>query len=213
MQKEISFGKVDGYGNGKKQCEVVLELRLKEDNEGRPVFTACGTVWNARHTDSIMGGQCIDTIWEQYGKQLNNKSLYKEIKALWEQYHLNDSNAWCEHQNYGHGIQKSIKVHHLWGNAEYDRISKVRELPSKSLDVTEEGLKNVPIVYYDHSNCYVKGGIETKSNGWITYDEKYSPEGLIGKCCPVCGAKYGHGWYYMPIEENDLKRIRELIGE
>ena len=213
MRKKFNFGKVDGYGNGKKQCEVTLEVELEEKEEGKPVFTASGTVWNARGTDCIQGGQCIDTVWEQYGKQLENKKLYKEIMTLWEKYHLNDMKAWCEHQNYGEGIQKEIKVHHLWGNSEYDKISQVRALPNKSLTATEEGLKNVPMVYYEHSNCYVKGGIETKSTGWITYDEKYAPEGLIGKVCPVCGKKYGHEWYYMPIEENDLKRIKELLRE
>ena len=214
MQKKISFGKVDGYHNGKKQCEVVLELNLKEDREGRPVFTVCGNVYNARHTDIIQGGQCIDTVWDEYKTQLSNWKLYKEIKNLWEKYHLNDTNAWCEHQNYGHGIQKDVKIHHLSYNDEYARISKIRELPPQYLEVTEQGLKNVPMALYEYSSYKVKNNehITTKSNGWITYDEVYSPEGLIGKPCPICGAKYGHSWYYMPIEENDLKRIKELMG-
>ena len=213
MQKKISFGKVDGYNSGKKQCEVELEVRLNEKEEGKPVFTVSGTVWNIRHTDIIQGGQCIDTVWEEYGKQLKNKKLYKEIMTLWEKYHLNDMKAWCEHQNYGEGIQKQIKIHHLVGNADYERISKIRELPEKYLKVTEEGLKNVPMALYEYASYEVKRNehIETKSSGWTTYDEKYAPEGLIGKECPICKAKYGHGWYYMPIEENDLKRIKELI--
>lgn len=215
MRKKFSFGKVDGYHNGRKACEVTLEVELREDKEGRPVFTACGNVWNARHTDIIMGGQCVDTVWEKYGRQLTNKKLYREIMTLWEKYHLNDTNAWCEHQNYGNGIHKDITIHKLSGNEEYDRISKIRELPDRYLKVTDEGLKNVPMALYEYSSYDLKKGTNTevKSNGWITYDEKYSPEGLIGKECPICGAKYGHGWYYMPIAENDLARIKELLGE
>lgn len=215
MRKKFNFGKVDGYGNGKKQCEVTLEVELEEEEEGKPVFTASGTVWNARHTDCIQGGQCIDIVWEHFGKQLENKKLYKEIMTLWEKYHLNDMNPWCEHQNYGNGIQKEVKIHNLTGNAEYKRISKIRELPKEYLAVTDEGLKNVPMALYGYSSYEVRKNqhIETKSSGWITYDEKYAPEGLIGKVCPICGKKYGHEWYYMPIEENDLKRIKELLEE
>ena len=49
MQKKISFGKVDGYYNGKKQCEVVLELNLKEREDGKPVFTVCGNVYKEKY--------------------------------------------------------------------------------------------------------------------------------------------------------------------
>lgn len=40
-----------------------------------------------------------------------------------------------------------------------------------------------------------------------------SPEGLLGKECPVCGAKYGHSWYYRPIPASVIKKIKKIIGE
>lgn len=212
MRKKFQFGKVDGYNNGKKQCLVELEVELKEREEGKPVFSVCGDVWNARHTDIIQGGQCIDTVWGQYSKQLTNRTLYKEIMELWQKYHLNDTKAWCEHQNYGDDMQEKVTVYHLRGNEEYDRLSKIRELPERYLTVTEEGLKNVPMALYEPSTLYSKDGKEQKSTGWITYDELYAPEGLLGRECPECGAKYGHSWYYMPIPENDLNRIKQLLN-
>ena len=204
--RTFNFGtvEVEGYIG---YHTVKVDVTLKEEND-KPVFTASATCGN------IMGGQCIDEIWEECQDQLRYKdyNLYKEIMELWQKYHLNDTKAWCEHQNYGDDMQEKVTVYHLRGNKEYDRLSKVRELPERYLEVTEEGLKNVPMALYEPSTLYSKDGKEQKSTGWITYDELYAPEGLLGRECPECGAKYGHSWYYMPIPENDLNRIKQLLN-
>lgn len=192
--------RVDGYiGTHTVRVEVTLQ-----ENDNKPVFTAsasCGTV---------MCGQCLDEIWEECQDQLKFKKLYKEIMELWQKYHLNDTNAWCEHQNYGEDIQQ-IVVHHLYGNEEWERLNKVRELPDRHLEVTDEGMKNVPIALYDFSTSTYFPANETKYAGHVSYDATYRPDGMLGVECPECGAKYGHGWYYMPIPENDLNRIKEII--
>lgn len=207
---EIKFGKVDAYGNGRKQCEVVLEIELRGDAD-KPTLSVCGEVWNARHTDIIMGGQCIDDIWNEYQDQIQNKELYKEIMELWENYHLNDSNAWCEHQNYGKGL-KEVVIHHMYGNEEWERINAIRELPPKHLEVTDAGMKNVPSKLYDFSKSNIYPASDTVYSGHVRYDATYRPDGMLGVECPVCGAKYGHSWYYKPIPENDLNRIKEIMG-
>lgn len=89
---EISFGKVDGYKIGKRNCEVTLEVELRKDKEGRPVFSACGNLWNNLHTDIIWGGQCIDDLANEFPSLRRNK-LYMEILDLWKKHHLNDMNA------------------------------------------------------------------------------------------------------------------------
>lgn len=215
MRKKISFGKVAPTWSRNphiKTCEITLVLELKEKN-GLPVFTASGNLWNSTHTDIEMGGQCIDDLWNDYQDQMTNKTLFKKIMKLWEKYHLNDTKAWCEHQSYGDFPKTDIQIHHLAGNDEYDRLNQIRELPEKYLDVTEEGLKNIPSALYKYLEYELKRNrhIEIKSNGWITYDPILAPEGLIGRECPVCGAKYGHSWYYMPIPEKDLKTIRKIM--
>lgn len=213
MERKFKFGKVAAQ-TSRKENLVTVEVELKEKEEGKPVFTASATVWNRLHTDCIMGGQCLDTIFDGYYQQLENKELFKKIYYLWKRNHLNDMNAWCEHQEYGKGVHDiKVKVHHLRGNDEYKRLAKVRELPDEYLEVTEEGLKNVPMALYEHSTLYGnRTGIEEKDAGWITYDPVYAPEGMIGKVCPECGAKYGHAWYYRPINENDLKSIGEVLS-
>lgn len=91
--KTISFGKIDYNNNGVKSNEVTIELELKGDKQGRPIFSASGNVWNSRKTDVVWCGQCIDDIYNDYKGQLNNIELYKELLDLWKKYHLNDMKA------------------------------------------------------------------------------------------------------------------------
>jgi len=86
MKKTISFGKI-AYDGTRKINEVTIELQLKETPKGY-VFTACGNVWNSRHTDIICGGQCLDKL----GLYIKTP-LFKSILKFWRLYHLNDMNA------------------------------------------------------------------------------------------------------------------------
>lgn len=217
MRKIISFGKVAPSWQKNKNLkfnEITLELELKEIN-GKPVFTASGNLWDSIHRDIEIGGQCIDHLWEDYQDQIENKALFEKIMKLWEKYHLNDTKAWCEHMNYGEFPKTEIAIHHLSGNEAYNEISKIRQLPNRYLEVSEQGLKNIPRALYEYPSYKIKKNehITLKSNGWLTYDPVLTPEGLIGKACPVCGAKYGCSWWYKPIDPKDLEQIRKIIGE
>lgn len=214
MRKIFNFGTIKHAPTGKYNYKypITVEVELKEREEGKPVFTASAQV--GRGNRFIMGGQCLDHIKEEFYDQLENKELFDKILTLWEKYHLNDTNPWCEHNNYGEGIQKDVTLHSLYPTDEYERLSRVRELPPRHLEVTDAGMKNVPKALYDYSSYDKKRNMHVgkKSTGWITYDEKYSPDGLIGKPCPVCGCKYGHEWYYKPIEKNDLETMEALLS-
>lgn len=87
MERKISFGKVDGYENGHKNCEVVAELKLENG-----CFSASCNLWNHIHTDIIMAGQCFDTLVKNF-PELNNNEMFVEVLDLWEKYHLNDMHA------------------------------------------------------------------------------------------------------------------------
>lgn len=97
MQRVISFGKVAYTGN-RKSYEVTLEIELDYKDKNKPVFSVCGNVWNTHHTDIVMGGQCIDGVWQEYKHQLHKPVLYKKIMGLWQRNHLNDLQAGCIHQ-------------------------------------------------------------------------------------------------------------------
>ena len=85
--KKISFGKVDGYHNGRKCCEVVLEVGFSEFKGQEPYFTVSGRLWNHIRSDIIQGGQCVDDLAEEF-KELASNERYMKIVELWKGYHL-----------------------------------------------------------------------------------------------------------------------------
>ena len=85
-EKTFSFGK-HAIASNRKINLVTLVVRLEED-DGRPVFTAQGEVWNNTHTDIVRGGQCIDSLMEEY-RELRLYKTYKTIHDLWKKHHLN----------------------------------------------------------------------------------------------------------------------------
>lgn len=209
MKKVISFGKRAVNNPRIKNNEITVELNLKETEKGLE-FTASANVWNSKHTDIIMGGQCLDSL-EQY---LKYNKTFKTILEMWRKYHLNGMHAWCEHEHEENPSEK-VKVYKLRYNEEGKRLSNIRDLGifKQYIEVTEEGMKNVPMALYELQAYKSLGetGIEEKTRGWIDYDEILSPEGLIHKPCKVCGAKYGCSWYFHAIPENDLEVIKELM--
>lgn len=95
QSKIFSFGKIAYYGTRKLNA-VELELELKHENNGKTILSICGNVWNAKHTDIVMGGQCLDTLNEF--ECLKNNETFKCLYRLWKLYHLNDLHAGTESQ-------------------------------------------------------------------------------------------------------------------
>lgn len=88
--KKFNFGKINYYNpSGRRINLVTVEMELRRNADGFPVFSACIDIWNGNHTDIVAGGQMLDEI-----KHVpENDALFQEIKKLWKQYHLNDMNA------------------------------------------------------------------------------------------------------------------------
>lgn len=211
MKKTFNFGKY-AIGNEKiKNNLVTITIELRETEKGME-FSACGEVWNSKKTDIIMGGQCLDFLQ----KYLKHNKTFNEIYNLWKKYHLNGMHAWCECEHVENPSEK-VKVYKLRYNELGKKLSKIRDFEKdfkQFIEVTEQGLKNVPMALYemDEYRTLNKNGIEEKIRGWVNYNPVLSPEGLIGKPCEKCGAKYGHAWYFHAIPETDLNRIKELIN-
>ena len=88
--KIYSFGKIDYNKTGRaiNEVEVRVALFLNEDN--RPVFSVMCDVWNSKHTDCEICGQCLNApgIAANITKDYR---LFLEIRKLWRKWHLNDS--------------------------------------------------------------------------------------------------------------------------
>lgn len=97
MEKTISFGKV-AYNSTRKINEITVDVRLEQNAEGKYVFSASGYLWNARKTDVLCGGQCLDTLFKclKSNKMMNKQ--FERIYRLWKLYHLNDMHAGSERQ-------------------------------------------------------------------------------------------------------------------
>ena len=90
MRKTFDFGKIDFYGKGRKINKVEVTIELTEDE----CFRASAMVWNSKHTDCKIGGQCLDEI-AQY---IKGNATFDKIYKYWDLYHLNDMHPGTEKQ-------------------------------------------------------------------------------------------------------------------
>lgn len=86
MRTKIDFGKIS-FSSKRKINRVVVEVALKPDHDVNE-FTASAMVYNAKGTDIVAGGQCLDEIYE-HRNELKNKDLFVKVYKIWKQYHLN----------------------------------------------------------------------------------------------------------------------------
>jgi hypothetical protein len=95
MKTTFHFGKSTAgyYKKTTAELEVKVEVRPQHIYDcktgkhymGELCFSVCGGIWNCRHTDYIVCGQCLDEIKKYV---YINKSLFNEIYELWTKYHL-----------------------------------------------------------------------------------------------------------------------------
>ena len=89
MERTIKIGKINFYDSEKSKIhDVEVELRLSDDN----CFSAVADVWDFHHSDILMGGQCFDTILNDFPEMKKNP-IFMEVYDLWKNYHLNDLHA------------------------------------------------------------------------------------------------------------------------
>lgn len=86
IKDQLYLGKCDGYGNGRKSCEAYLEWTY-DPHKGK--FSMSADVWNARKTDTLMGGQCVDEVVKMFPKSAKTARMVE----IWKAYHLNDMKA------------------------------------------------------------------------------------------------------------------------
>ena len=139
MKKTFNFGKIGCTNKTKRvnSAEITVELRRRGGEDtftidrktGEKTITGkapeyvelaiCGSVWNARHTDVVMAGQCLDSI-KKYRNQLSDPDLFDTIYSLWKNYHLNGMHAGTPEQ------EQAIKEWKAEGNRyEYTAVCEM----------------------------------------------------------------------------------------
>ena len=87
VSKTFIFPKIAFYG-GRKINQPEVEVELCYDNDGRAELSICAYLWNAHHTDIIMGGQCLDEMNEF--ESLKSNPTFRKLYEWWKLYHLNN---------------------------------------------------------------------------------------------------------------------------
>ena len=226
MKKNYEMSFKDKYNN----LQIgYIEIQLEEKTKGL-VFTASGSFkeknTNGRMVDS-MGGQCLDHIKEAIG---DTDKTFNIIYDMWIKYHLNDMKADCEHQRADKEFQEQKNkkiICYKWLHLKPELQKEKDELTKKikkelsengkiNLSQREKIIHNLKDCIYNHIGDYDEyiyqhkpEDVEYKDANWIDWNKH--TDGLLLKKCPVCGYKYGSSWLYMPIEENDLIIIKDLL--
>lgn len=139
MIKQFELGKIDYMHMGRRNNAVDLEVELREDKYGRPVFSARGRIWNTRHTDVVCAGQCLDEIVKRTIDLYANRTLdtFLYIYSLWKKYHLNDMHAGTPEQEEAVNKWKEAGNKYDYTEAcKYLESIGLYEVPYKSLEFT-----------------------------------------------------------------------------
>lgn len=152
-KKVFHFPKIAFYG-GRKINAVDVEVSLKRMHCDRNdydyyVFTACGDVWNATHTDIVCGGQCLDDILPF----MKASKIYQKIYKYWKLYHLNNMKAGNKAQ------EEALKE--FRSNNRYDYTSACNFLKEKGLYETPLGKRKVYGQNIGENDLYRYG------SGWV----------------------------------------------
>lgn len=212
-----------------KTVKVVLEIETRDNNKGELVLSISGALYdtykyvNGYRKDPIACGQVdMDIDYEAASDDL------KRILDIWKEYHLNDMHVECIHQEEA-GMRKlaSQPLYKAEYTMTHDTIVKQRkvedfikeELVQNGTVTLSQDQRDLYTMRYSIKKFFLNADeakenipegyklreVEATLRGHTSLSE--SEFGLLGKECPVCGYKYGHGWTYRPIPEEILTEL------
>lgn len=141
--KTFNFGKI-AYTSTRKVNAVDVEMELRYTDKG-PELSICGNIWNGRHTDTVIGGQCLDKMNQI--EDIHGNSVFQELYRLHSLYHLNSLHAGTVKQE--DALHKSGKYFHNYddqckylesvgllydGDYKYGTTWLYREIPENDLN-------------------------------------------------------------------------------
>lgn len=104
-KRTVDFGKFDFYGCGRRINSMDADIRLYDEHgDGNVVLSIIGGIWNARHSDLIEGGDCLDTM-----KKFINTPVFNKVYGWWKMYHRNDMHYGDERQE-KYLLEKGIDI-------------------------------------------------------------------------------------------------------
>lgn len=219
-------------GSGKGSAPLFLKVEYKE---GRLSISG---VEGPRTNGDAWGscGQCVDSLDPSRLRELApgwTRETVKRLRETWDEWHLNDMRAGCEHQRaekWAERGRQAVTVYH-W--RQMDGPRKARDDAEKAAQraltrgetfaPTPEQVKaanapwsretwtpEAPEGYEPATPLYagMKGPTESKTLGWLRPDEH--PDGLLCRPCPTCGYAYGSAWLREEVPADVVQFLQSL---
>jgi hypothetical protein len=144
--------------------------------------------------------------------------MIKRLLAIWDEWHLNDMKAGCEHQRaegWGKG-KLTLYSYQLTGEAlsrktliEAQGRRQLAEGKTVSYTPEEQAIVNLPFSYKSPDpevpEHYQAKGKSEEWEGHVRPEQH--PEGKLCKPCPVCGYNYGTKWLKVEVPEDVLLEL------
>ena len=217
FRKEVHIGQI----KNDKRYHIFVEIEYKnkrlsitgeESSKNKHFCRSCGQIeLEPNNIDFALG-------W--------NEMKVKHLATIWNEWHLNDLHAECEHQRANWNLHEEIEVldftwskkfHEMRRKAEDGKMNEQEYKEYKQIipDVFEATVNTTKHHWLSPMVCGLLylGLIEikhkeTKSAHWVRYNEH--PQGLLGKPCEVCGYKYGSLWKHVDVPEDVLRELQEM---
>lgn len=205
----IDCGKIDWNGTGRKvnPATVTVEYRLEAKYIGGKIapyweFSACGDIWNARHTEMIAGGQILDEL-----AKVCTLPKFREVYALWQKHHLNGMTAGSPAQMDAlKGFKLCAdKVTWSW----YDKKDITENTDRFGRHVTDDKATAKAAEAAGHYVSCAEWDEGDQKHIYLVSKGLYTDHSFIYEGKPY---KYGDAWLVTEIPEADKKRIRALFG-
>lgn len=152
--------------------------------------------------------------------------LFARFLSTWDQWHLNDMRAGCEHQRAAWDPSVPVIVtSYTWGPSFHAMRKQVEDATATAEEYqTYQTMKarvyavtigfntpkhETPEIAELHAGDWIKAEKqETKTAGWISHTEH--PDGLLSKPCPTCGYKYGTAWLKEEVPADVIAFLESL---
>lgn len=154
--------------------------------------------------------------------------MIEKFLSIWDEWHLNDMRAGCEHQRASWNLEAPIELRtYSWTKEFYNRRYKAEkgELTTTEYETYQDHVQMVNKLIFTTNNVRyeseaVKVAIElglikeevserkTKSAGWVNY--RTHPEGLLSKPCEICQYPYGSKWLREEVPTEVVEWLKAL---
>lgn len=180
-------------------------------------------------------GQCVDEIRKGVPTKEWTSDMLQKFCDIWDEWHLNDMRPYCSHmKKLGWDKMAEEKVEVKTYKLTRETREKQNEAKNRALKcltnhepffptLEETKIYNLPFekksynssefsdsecYEYTEKNCLGYSNIDHKIRGHINYSE--NELGLLGRKCPICGYKYGHGWLTEEIPQDVIDFLTNL---